>query len=176
MAELTARRVKDSEITLAVFMLPADANPSGNIHGGVIMKHVDEAGGLAAARHCRRPVVTAHIDGMSFLAPVHVGDLVRFKASVNDVGRTSLEVGVRVEAEDLFTGSLRPISSAFIVYVALDDAGSPTQVPPLLAETEQEKMRQAAAKVRREFRLRREEALRVSAESFTPDVPKAPEA
>ena len=176
MAESTPRRVKDSEVTLAVLMLPADANPSGNIHGGVIMKHVDEAGGLAAVRHCRTHVVTAHIDGMSFLSPVHVGDLVMFKASVNDVGRTSLEVGVRVEAEDLFTGKVRQISSAFIVYVALDDAGSPRQVPPLITESEQEKMRQAAAKVRREFRLRREEALRASAESFNPEAPEAPEA
>jgi acyl-CoA hydrolase len=166
MADLTPRRVKDSEVTLAILMLPADANPMGAIHGGVIMKHVDEAGGLAATRHCRAKTVTAHIDGMSFLAPVSIGDLVTFKASLNDVGRTSLEVGVRVEAEDLLTGKVRHISTAYIVYVALDEMGKPTPVPPLLAETEQEKKRQAAARVRREFRLRREEALRSSWESF----------
>lgn len=130
------------------------------------MKHVDEAGGLAAVRHCRMRTVTAHIDDMSFLAPVRVGDLVRFKASVNDVGRTSLEVGVRVEAEDLRTGEVRHISTAYLVYVALDDEGRPTPVPPLIAETEQDKKRQAAARVRREFRLRREEALRAAAEGF----------
>jgi len=167
MSDLTPRRSKDSEVTLSVLMLPADANPSGNIHGGVIMKHVDEAGGLAAVRHCRMRTVTAHIDDMSFLAPVKVGDLVMFKASVNDVGRTSLEVGVRVEAEDLRTGQVRHISTAYLVYVALDDEGHPTPVPPLIAETEQDKKRQAAARVRREYRLRREEALRAAAESFT---------
>ena len=167
MANLMPRRVKDSEVTLAVLMLPADANPSGNIHGGVIMKHVDEAGGLASVRHCRTRTVTAHIDGMSFLAPVHVGDLVTFKASINDVGHTSLEVGVRVEAETLLTGELRHISTAFIVYVALDENGRPAPVPPLIVETEAEKKRQAAARVRREYRLRRDEAVRASGETST---------
>jgi acyl-CoA hydrolase len=166
MSDVAPRRAKDSEVTLAVLMLPADANPMGNIHGGVIMKHVDEAGGLAAVRHCRMRTVTAHIDGMSFLAPVFVGDLVTFRASVNDVGTTSLEVGVRVDAETLMTGEVRHISTAYIVYVALDEAGRPTPVPQLLVETEDERRRQAAARVRREFRLRREEALRSSAEAF----------
>ena len=165
-AELPARRVKDSEVTLAIVMMPADANPSGNVHGGVITRHVDEAGALAAVRHCRMRVVTAHIDGMSFLAPVYVGDLVTFKASINDVGHTSLEVGVRVEAENLRTGEIRHIATAYIVYVALDDEGRPTPVPPLIVETEAEKKRQAAARVRREFRSRREAALRASDESF----------
>ena len=164
MADLTTRRVKDSEVTLAILMLPANANPLGSIHGGVIMQHVDEAGGLAAVRHCRMRAVTVHIDDMSFLSPVHVGDLVLFKASINDVGRTSLEVGVRVEAENLMSGEVRHISTAFIVYVALDEEGRPTPVPPLIVETEQERKRQAAARVRREFRLRREEAIRASME------------
>ena len=164
MADLVPRRVKDSEVTLAVVMLPADANPMGAIHGGVIMKHVDEAGGLTAARHCRTKTVTAHIDGMSFLAPVYIGDLVTFKASLNDVGRTSLEVGVRVEAESLLSGDIRHISTAYIVYVALDEHNHPMPVPPLIVETEAEKRRQAAARVRREFRLRREEAIRASAD------------
>jgi acyl-CoA hydrolase len=162
----SARRASDSEVRLAILMLPADANPNGNIHGGVIMKHVDEAGGLAAVRHCRMRTVTAHIDGMSFLAPVRIGDLVNFYASVNDVGNTSLEVGVRVEAETLYTGEVRHISTAYIVYVALDDTGRPTAVPSLIVETDDEKRRQAAARVRREFRLRREEAVRSSAENF----------
>jgi acyl-CoA hydrolase len=111
-------------------------------------------------------VVTAHIDGMSFLSPVFVGDLVRFKASINDVGNTSLEVGVRVEAENLFSGDVRHISTAYIVYVALDGAGRPTMAPPLIVETELEKKRQAAAKVRREFRLRRDEAMRAASDSI----------
>lgn len=166
MSNVVPRRAQDSEVTLAILMLPADANPMGNIHGGVIMKHVDEAGGLAAVRHCRMRTVTAHIDGMSFLAPVFVGDLATFRASVNNVGNTSLEVGVRVDAESLYTGEVRHISTAYIVYVALDEAGRPTPVPQLLVETEDEKRRQAAARVRREFRLRRDEALRSSAETF----------
>jgi acyl-CoA hydrolase len=160
MADMTPHSVKDSEVTLSVLVRLADANPSGNVHGGEIIRYVDEAGGLAAIRHCRTRVVTVHIDEMSFLAPVFVGDLVSFKASVNDVGRTSLEVGVRVEAENLLTGEIRHISSAFLVYVALDDNGKPTLVPPLLAETEQDRKRQAAARIRREFRLRRAEATR----------------
>lgn len=169
MTDRTPRRAKDSEVTLAVLMLPADANPMGSIHGGVIMKHVDEAGGLAAQRHCRSKVVTAHVDGMSFLAPVNVGDLVSFKASLNDVGRTSLEVGVRVEAEDLWTGETRHISTAFIVYVALDENGRPTPVSPLIVETDLERRRQAAARVRREYRLRREEATRAAADNVGED-------
>lgn len=164
MADLTPRRVKDSEVTLSVLMALADTNVTGNVHGGEIMKHVDEAGGLAAVRHCRLRVVTVHIDDMSFLQPVFVGDLVTFKASVNDVGRTSLEVGVRVESENLLTGEIRHISTAYIVYVALDDNNRPTQVPPLLIDTEQDKRRQAAARVRRDFRLRREQATRAALE------------
>ena len=164
MADITPHSVKDSEVALSVLMRLADANPSGNVHGGEIVRYVDEAGGLAAIRHCRMRVVTVHIDGMSFVAPVYVGDLVTFKASVNDVGRTSLEVGVRVEAENLLTGEIRHISTAFLVYVALDDNGRPTVVPPLLAETEQDRQRQAASRVRREFRLRREEATRAARE------------
>ncbi|MHB8993411.1 MAG: acyl-CoA thioesterase, partial [Chloroflexota bacterium] len=84
-------------------MLPTDANPSGNVHGGTIMKLVDNVGGVVAVRHCRRRIVTARIDEMSFLHPVYVGDLVTLKASMNGVGRTSMEVGVRVETEDLHT-------------------------------------------------------------------------
>src|SRR5438552_3127552 len=101
-------------------MLPGDANLSGNVHGGAIMKLVDTAAGVCAMRHARRRVVTARIDSMSFLQPVFIGDLVTLRASVNDVGTTSLEVGVRVEAEDLVTGAVRHVSSAYLVFVALD--------------------------------------------------------
>jgi acyl-CoA hydrolase len=167
MTDVTPHRVRDSEVTLSVLMRLADANVTGNVHGGEIIRYVDEAGGLAAVRHCRVRVVTVHIDDMSFVAPVYVGDLVTFKASVNDVGRTSLEVGVRVEAENLLTGEIRHISTAYLVYVALDENGRPTPVPPLLIETEQDKKRQAAARVRRDFRLRREQATRAAHESAT---------
>lgn len=157
---LSPRSVSESRITMSQVMLPGDANPHGNVHGGVIMKLVDQAGGVCATRHVRGRTVTARIDSMSFLQPVYVGDLVTFKAAVNDVGRTSLEVGVRVESENLITGEIRHVSSAYLVFVALDERGRPTAVPQLLTETEIEKRRMAAAKLRREHRQRGEEAVR----------------
>jgi uncharacterized protein (TIGR00369 family) len=136
-------------------MLPSDANPMGNVHGGVVMRLIDSAAGAAAGRHARERVVTARIDELSFLAPVFVGDLVYAKASVNDVGSTSLEVGVRVEAENIRTGNVVHVASAYLVFVAIDEHGRPCPVPPIIAETEDEHRRQAAAKVRRKLRLQR---------------------
>jgi len=142
-----------------------DANLLGNVHGGAIMKLVDNAGGLAAMKHCRGPVVTAAMDEMTFLEPVYVGDVVTVKAMVNDSGRTSMEVGVRVEAENVATGRCVHTSSAYLVYVALDREGKPRPVPPLVAETEEQQQRQREAKLRRQARLARKEAiLRVRAE------------
>lgn len=149
-----AKTVQQSKVTMSQLVLPTDANPWGNAHGGTIMKLVDNAAGVAAMRHCRRRVATARLDEMNFLSPVYVGDVVTVKASVNDVGRTSMEVGVRVEAENLLTGETRHVSSAYLVAVALGSDGRPCQVPPLVAETDEEKRRMAAAKVRREARLR----------------------
>ena len=130
-------------------MLPPDANPWGNVHGGSIMKLVDSAAGVVAMRHCRTRVVTARIDEMSFLAPVYVGNVVTLKAAVNDTGRTSLEVGVRVEAEDLTTGHTWHVGSAYLVFVALDAAGRPTPVPPVVPETPDDYRRQIDARGRR---------------------------
>ena len=130
-------------------MLPPDANPWGNVHGGSIMKLVDSAAGVVAMRHCRTRVVTARIDEMSFLEPVYVGNVVTLKAAVNDTGRTSLEVGVRVEAEDLTTGHTWHVGSAYLVFVALDAAGRPTPVPPVVPETPDDYRRQVDARVRR---------------------------
>jgi glycerophosphoryl diester phosphodiesterase len=141
-------------------MLPGDANLSGNVHGGVIMKLVDTAAGVCAVRHARRRTVTARIDSMSFLQPVYVGDLVTLRASVNDVGRTSMEVGVRVEAENLLTGVIRHVSSAYLVFVVLDDQGHPTPAPSLVAESEVERRRMSEAQLRRSHRQRGEEAMR----------------
>lgn len=153
------RTVRESQVVMSQVMLPGDANPSGNVHGGVIMKLVDTAAGVCATRHVRGRTVTARIDSMSFLQPVYVGDLVTLKASVNDVGRTSLEVGVRVEAEDLKSGLVRHVSSAHLVFVALDDAGRPREVPPLIAETDDEKQRMAEARLRRANRQRGDEVV-----------------
>jgi uncharacterized protein (TIGR00369 family) len=145
---------------MSMQMNPADANPSGDVHGGTIMKLVDTAAGVCAVRHCRTRVVTVTMDSMSFLHPVYVGDVVTLLASVNDVGNTSLEVGVRVEAENIRTGEKLHTSSAYLVFVALDDQGSPTQVPPLVVETEDERRRQEHAKIRRETRKARQEAIK----------------
>ncbi len=149
---LAPRPSAASRATIAQLMEPGHANPSGNVDGGVIMRLVDSAGAIAAARHCRSRVVTAALDSMSFLAPAYIGDVVTVHAAVNDANRTSMEVGVRVEVEDLRTGELRHVSSAHLVFVALDEQGRPTPVPPLLAETEVERRRQEQARVRRQQR------------------------
>ena len=123
MATLAPRPAADSQVTLIQLMEITDANLAGFVHGGVIMKLVDTAAGLAAIKHAGGMCVTVSMDEMSFLAPVHVGDTVTVQASVNDVGTTSLEVGVRVESEDLRTGERTHTSSAYLVFVALDDEG-----------------------------------------------------
>ncbi len=123
------------------------------------MKLVDTAGGLAALKHCGGPVVTVAMDEMSFLEPVFVGDIVTVKATVNDTGRTSVEVGVRVEADNFITGRHVHTSSAYLVYVALDDEGKPRPVPPVEPETDEQRQRQHEAKLRREARLVRKRAI-----------------
>lgn len=150
---MEGKRVRDSSIVMAQMMIPQDANPAGNIHGGVIVKLIDTAGGVVAFRHARMNVVTASIDRLDFHHPVYIGDLLFLKASVNFVGRTSMEVGVRVEAENLLTGEVRKTASAYLTYVALDKNGRPAPVPPLILETEEEKRRYREAQKRRERRL-----------------------
>jgi uncharacterized protein (TIGR00369 family) len=153
--------VSASLVTLSQVMLLNDANPAGNVHGGTIMKLVDTAGGLVAMKHSGRVCVTVRIDSMSFEAPVYVGDLVTVRASINAVGNTSMEVGVRVEAETSITGETRHISTAYLVFVALGDDGRPTPAPSLLIETPDDARRQAEAKLRREHRLREVEAIKL---------------
>jgi len=150
-----AKPVGASRVVLSHAMNPADANPLGSVHGGIILRLVDEAGGVAAARHARRPAVTVAVDSMTFRSPVPIGSLVTFKASVNYVGATSMEVGVRVETENLLTGEVRHTSSAYLVYVALDEKGHPSPVPRLIPETEEDRRRMAAAEARMAARLRR---------------------
>ena len=159
MEDLEPRRVASSQVTLVQLMEITDANIAGIVHGGVIMKLVDTAAGLAALKHAGGMCVTVSMDEMSFLAPSHVGDTVTVKASVNDVGTTSLEIGVRVESEELVTGTSTHCSSAYLVFVALDDEGKPRPVPPLVAETEEEQRRQREAKIRRETRIAHREAI-----------------
>jgi acyl-CoA hydrolase len=130
-----------------------DANTAGNVHGGVIMYLCDEVAGIAAVRHSGSRVVTAAVDRMTFLHPVYVGNLVTVKATVNAAWRSSMEVGVRVEAEDIRTGEVTHTSTAYLTLVALDDGGSPTAVPGVAPETGDEQRRAREAQVRRDNRL-----------------------
>jgi uncharacterized protein (TIGR00369 family) len=149
-----------SRTILSEVMEIGDGNLSGNVHGGVIMKLVDTAAGIAAVRHCGGRVVTASMDEMSFIEPVYLGEVVTLLAQVNDVGRTSMEIGVRVEAENARTGERRHVSTAYLVFVALDAEGKPRPVPPLVPEAPEEKRRMDEAKIRRQHRLARKEAIR----------------
>jgi acyl-CoA hydrolase len=157
--DLSPKSPSDSMVSLSRIMEITDANLLGNVHGGEIMKMVDNAGGLAAMKHCGGPVVTAAMDEMQFIEPVFVGDVVTVRAMVNDTGRTSLEVGVRVEADNVITGRHVHTSSAYLVYVALDTAGKPRPVPQIVPENDEQAQRQREAKLRREHRLRRKEAI-----------------
>jgi uncharacterized protein (TIGR00369 family) len=147
------KRVGDSSVVIAQVMIPQDANPAGNIHGGVIMKLIDTTAGVVAARHARSNAVTASIDRLDFHSPVFVGDLLFFKGSLNLVGRTSMEIGVRVEAENILTGEVRHTASAYLTFVALDEKGKPKEVPPIIIETDEERRRNREAKIRRDARL-----------------------
>lgn len=150
---MDGKPVSASRVVISQVMGPSEANIHGNVHGGIIMKLVDEAGGVAALRHARRPLVTVAIDSLSFLHPVRIGNLLTLHAEVTYVGRTSIETAVRVEAEDGLTGQVTHVASAFVVYVALDAAGRPAPVPPLVAETEEDRRRMEDARARREARL-----------------------
>jgi acyl-CoA hydrolase len=140
-------------------MGPLDANAGGFIHGGTVMKLCDEAAGLAAVRHSRCRVVTAGVDRMNFLVPLHVGELVTFKATVNAVWRTSMEVGVRVDTENPRTGEQRHSNSAYFTMVAVDDTGHPVEVPPIDPQTETEHRRAREAQLRRANRLAEREQI-----------------
>ena len=145
--------VSESYAVLSHLMGVTDANNVGNIHGGIIMKLVDEAAGLAAIKHSGRLSVTAGIDRMNFMFPIHLGEVVTFRASVNAAWRTSMEVGVKVEAENPLTGAVRHTNTAYLTMVSLDQDGHPAPVPPLLASTPAERRRMREAEMRRANRL-----------------------
>jgi uncharacterized protein (TIGR00369 family) len=149
------KRGADSQVTISQIMGPGDSNPLGNVHGGVLMKLIDEVGAIAAARHAQRPVVTVAIDSLTFISPIRVGDLVVLTASLTWVGRSSMEVEVCVEAENIFTSERVHTNSAYVVYVALDEYGKPTEVPRLIAETEEQRRRMIEADLRQAQRLAR---------------------
>jgi acyl-CoA hydrolase len=153
------RTVDESRSVLVHWMGPADANSAGFVHGGVIMKLLDELAGIAAVRHSHSRVVTAGADRLTFLLPIHVGQLVTLRASVNAAWNTSMEVGVRVEAENPRSGEVRHTNTAYLTMVALDDEGRPTEVPALLAVTPDELRREAEAQLRRSNRLAEREQI-----------------
>jgi acyl-CoA hydrolase len=153
MADQEPRTVSHSHSELIRWMSIQDANSAGFIHGGVVMRMCDEAAGIAAIRHCGRRVVTAAMDRMTFTEPVHVAELLRCRASVNAVWRTSMEVGVRVESENAVTGEVRYTGTAYLTMVAVDEKGKPMPVPPLEVEGPDEERRKREAETRRRNRL-----------------------
>ncbi len=150
---MTGRPVRESASEYSEFTLPTDANAFGNVLGGKVMHLVDLAAAMAAMRHARRPVVTASVDSLHFLHPVRIGELVLLRSSVNRVFHTSLEVGVRVETENLLTGEHRHTCSAYLTFVALDEQGKAVPVPSVIPETDAEIRRYREAGERREYRL-----------------------
>jgi acyl-CoA hydrolase len=153
-----AKSVADSQHETSRIMMPEDSNNLGHVFGGVILAMMDTTAAVAAMRHARQTCVTASIDRVDFREPIHLGDLVIMRASVNYVGRTSMEVGVRVEAEDLLTGARRHTNSCYLTFVAVDRNGRPTEIPALAPHTEDERRRFAAAQERRRRRLEERDA------------------
>jgi uncharacterized protein (TIGR00369 family) len=153
------RRVRDSRVTLHQFMLPVHANAMGNVHGGVILKIADEAAAICAMRHAHRQCVTVAIDSVSFHSPVHVGELLALEATLTYVGRSSLEVHVRVHAEDPISGVITHTNSAYFVFVALDEQGRTTGVPAIEFESDEERARFAEAGERQKLRIARGKTL-----------------
>jgi uncharacterized protein (TIGR00369 family) len=153
--KLPSKKISESAISLGQFMNPEHANSLGNVHGGVILRLCDECGGIVAARHARRPAVTVAIDSVTFHQPVRVGQLLKLYGRITYVGRTSMEVEVKVEAEDLITGEITHTNSAYFIYVALGDDFRPTPVPPLELTSEDERRRFEEGRQRQALRLAR---------------------
>ena len=152
LAKLKGKKPSDSAMMTARLMMPTDANVLGNVFGGAIMRYMDEAAAIVAWRHAGRNVVTASIDRMNFFAPVYVGDLLILKASVNYVGTTSMEIGVRIESQDPSTRKGVHAGSCYLTYVALDEKGRPTPIPRLIVTSATEKRRFHEAAARRKLR------------------------
>lgn len=154
-----AARVADTRLVMSQLMQPADANFMGVIHGGAVVKLIDEAAAACAYRFCRRRVITVSIDRLDFHYPVAIGSLLTLKSTINHAGNTSTEVGVHVESEDLSNGQVCHTNTAHLVFVALDSLGKPARVPRLLAESEEEKRRWREAEARQAHRRNLREAV-----------------
>jgi uncharacterized protein (TIGR00369 family) len=149
---MKGKKVRETSVVMAQVMNPQDANPAGNVHGGVIMKLIDTAAASVAVRHGRCNAVTASIDRLDFHYPVFIGDFVTLRASLNYVGKSSMEVGIRVEAENLMTGERRHTVSAYMTFVGLDNENRHVTLPRLILETKEEKRRNREAMARRKMR------------------------
>ncbi len=147
------RCTNESCVIISRVLLPEDANPAGIIHGGVIMKEIDNAAGVAAVRHTRKICVTASIDRLDFYKPAFIGNLLTVKASINMTGNTSMEVGARVETEDLLSGKKIHLASAYLTFVALGEGNKPVEISPLKLVTDEDFRRHKEALKRREVRL-----------------------
>ena len=154
---MEARKVSESIVRMTELVLPAHTNALGGAFGGVIVSWVDVAAAIAAQRHSSSPVVTASIDDLHFFAPVYTSWVVNLNASVNYVSNTSMEIGVRVDAENPITKEYFHVASAYLTFVAIDDLGRPAKVPEIILETDEDKRRNSAAIKRRELRLARRE-------------------
>ena len=154
--DLTPRPVTESQTTMTELMMPSMANNRGNVFGGVILSLVDKVAAVSAIRHAGGPCVTVSVDRIDFREPIHLGELVIAKASVNFVGKTSMEVGVRVEAEHVPSGKRRHTNSCYLTFVAIDESGRPRQVSPIVPQSDDEKRRHEAAKTRRALRRQAE--------------------
>ncbi|MCG6538099.1 MAG: acyl-CoA thioesterase [Syntrophales bacterium LBB04] len=150
---MKGKKVAESTVIMAQEMRPQDANSTGYVQGGTIMKLIETAAGVVAARHARADVVTVSVDRLDFYHTVLVGEFVTMRASLNFVGRTSMEVGVRVESENPVTGSRKHTSTAYLTFVALNKKGRPTPLPPIILETKEQERRHEEAKARRQTRL-----------------------
>ena len=147
------KTVQSTSVVMSHMMLPPDANPAGIVHGGVVMKHIDDAAGVVAVRHSAGPAVTASIDRLDFHHPAFIGNLLTVKAAINLTGRTSMEIGARVETEDPVTGVINHTASAYLTFVALDENNRPREIPGIIPETNAEKRRNCEAVERRKNRL-----------------------
>lgn len=150
-------RKKNPDETMAeviVRMFPSEANPAGNVFGGEILKHIDMVAGIVAQRHCETNAVTVCMDSVNFLKPVYVGNVLKLQARINYVHNSSMEIEVKVEAEDLQTGVKTITGNAFVTFVALDKSGKPTSVPQLLLKTDMDKNKFDEGKIRMEKRIK----------------------
>ncbi len=157
---LTAKPASQSHVIMTQMVLPPDTNAIGTVFGGKVMALIDIAAAMAAGKHARSVVVTASLDALHFIAPIKLGEYIHIKSSVNYAGRTSMEVGVRVDKENPLTGEMKHCATAYLTFVSLDTDGKPKSVPPVLAETKAEKRRYEAAKIRRAHRIKLAEQLK----------------